>query len=123
MPSLEQLRPMELGTRKLPFTDPAWGFEVKYDGYRMLAEVDAGRVRLQTRNGADATAWFPEIARPLAGMPAGRHIVDGEVCVLDGIGRSDFDRLQDRARLRRYRPGADLVAFCVFDVLSLAAAM
>ena len=91
-------------------------FEIKYDGYRVLAEIDAGRVRPQTCNGADATAWFPEIMMSLAGTP-GHQLLDGEVCVVDELGRSDFERLKRRAQMRRYKPGADLVAYCAFDIL------
>lgn len=43
--------------------------------------------------------------------------LDGEVCVLDDDGRSDFDRLQAHAQYRGWYQGADLVAYCVFDVL------
>lgn len=107
---------MLLGAAR-PFDDPAWLYEIKYDGYRMLAEVDGPRVYLRSRNGADATAWFPEVVASLAGMGTGRHVIDGEMCVLDDIGRSDFNRLHARARMRGWRPGADLAAFCVFDLL------
>lgn len=44
-------------------------------------------------------------------------ILDGEVCVLDEIGRSDFNRLQARAARRGFPAGADPVTFCAFDVL------
>lgn len=100
-----------------PFDDTAWLYEIKFDGYRMLAEVDGPHVYLQSRNGANATGWFPEVVASLAGIGGGRHVIDGEMCVLDDIGRSDFNRLHARARMRGWRPGADLVAFCVFDVL------
>ena len=52
---------------------------------------------LRTRNGFDATRWFPEIVAGLAMVPGGPHVVDGELCVQDEIGRSDFDKLQERA--------------------------
>ena len=100
-PDLVDLRPMLLGEVKRPFSDPAYGYEIKYDGYRLLAECDGPKVRLQTRNGADATAWFPEITQGLAGLAGGRHVLDGEVCVLDDIGRSNFDRLHARAKRKR----------------------
>lgn len=100
-----------------PFDDPAWLYEIKFDGYRMLAEVDGPHVYLQSRNGANATGWFPEVVGSLAGIGGGRHVIDGEMCVLDDIGRSDFNRLHARARMRGWRPGADPVVFCVFDVL------
>lgn len=71
----------------------------------------------KTRRGTDATKWFPELCATLADLGGGRHVLDGEVCVLDDLGRSDFERLQARAKLRRYKPGADVVVFCVFDLL------
>ncbi|MGH6627707.1 MAG: hypothetical protein ACRECD_14410 [Burkholderiaceae bacterium] len=92
-----------------------WHYEVKYDGYRVLAGT-APRA-LKTRNGSDATTWFPELTTALATLPAGAHILDGEVCVLDDIGRSDFNRLHARALRRRWYPGADPVVYCAFDLL------
>ena len=44
-------------------------------------------------------------------------VIDGEVCVLDALGRADFDALHLRARCRRYAPGDPPVTFCVFDLL------
>jgi bifunctional non-homologous end joining protein LigD len=74
-------------------------------------------VVLHTKSGADCTAWFPEIAQALADLPGGPHVLDGEACVLDADGVSDFNRLQERARRRRWYPGAPQVTFCVFDIL------
>jgi len=118
MQTFEDLRPMLLDERLLLWGDPAWVYELKFDGYRVLAEFGSGAARLKTRNGADCTAWFPEVARGLAGVKGGPHITDGEMCVvLDEYGRSDFNRLQDRARRRRWYEGADSVTYCVFDLL------
>jgi bifunctional non-homologous end joining protein LigD len=50
-------------------------------------------------------------------VKGGQYIVDGEMCVLDELGRSDFDKLQDRARRRRWYEGASPVVYCVFDLL------
>lgn len=107
---------MLLGEARKPFSDPAWGFELKFDGYRVMASSDSSGVRLRSRNGADATRWFPEIATTLHAVAGRRLIVDGEVCVLDDIGRSDFDRLHARASKRGPDPNEPVV-FCVFDVL------
>ncbi|MDR6538868.1 RNA ligase family protein [Variovorax soli] len=115
--ALANLKPMLLDERLLPWGDQAWIYELKFDGYRVLAEFGHGSARLKTRNGADCTAWFPELARSLASVKGGPHIADGEVCVLDEYGRSSFDRLQDRARRRRWYEGADPVTYCVFDLL------
>ena len=104
-PLLTALSPMLAEQVSRPFDDPGWTHEVKYDGYRMLAQVDAGRVTLQTRNGSNATTWFPELLTVLADLPGGRHVLDGEVCVLDDYGRSDFDRLHARAKRRGFPAG------------------
>lgn len=107
----------------LPFTDPAWLYELKHDGYRCLAGIDRGveggldRVQLRTKSGANCTGWFPEIARALASIPGGPHIIDGEACVLGPDGVSDFNRLQERARHRRWYAGAPAVTLCAFDLL------
>lgn len=114
-PSLKGLSPMLLSERKTIPNEPGWHYEIKFDGYRLLATTGSAP-RLKSKNGADATAWFPELVAALANLPAG-YIIDGEVCVLDDIGRSDFERLQARARRRGWYRGADLVAFCAFDLL------
>lgn len=114
----DAIHPMLLDTRKhAPFSHPDWVFELKYDGYRMLAEFGSGVVRMKTRQGLDCAAWFPEVARALSTFHGGPYVVDGEVCVLDELGRSDFDRLQGRARRKCYYPDCDPVVYCVFDLL------
>lgn len=102
------------GRRDLP-KGPGWRFEIQYDGYRVLSRTGAPRMR--TRNGADATTWFPELTAALAKLPQG-CILDGEVCVLDDLGRSDFERLHVRALRRRWFSGAAPVVYCVFDMLA-----
>ena len=101
MARLDEIAPMLLDDRKYSaFDDPDWLFEIKYDGYRMLVEFGDGSVWMKTRQGQDCTAWFPEIANALREYEGSPFIVDGEACVLDEFGRSNFDRLQDRARRR-----------------------
>lgn len=122
-PSFEALEPMLLTERPAPLTEPGWTHELKFDGYRVLAEVAGEGARLKTRNGSDASSWFPEVTQSLAALgedrraPEGRHIFDGEVCVLDELGRADFDRLQQRAKRRGYKAGDDSVVYCVFDLM------
>jgi bifunctional non-homologous end joining protein LigD len=105
--------PMLASAGGRPFTDPEWLYEIKFDGYRTLARFGDGEVELRTKNGANCTAWYPEVVQALAQIPGGPFVVDGEACVLDELGRSDFNRLQDRARRRRSYPGCDQVTFCV----------
>ena len=92
-----------------------WAFEGKWDGYRVLATVAGGRLRLHSRSGNDLTADFPEIA-PLAEALAGHDVVlDGEVVALDAEGRTDFGLLSSRRR----RADACHLEFFVFDILEL----
>lgn len=114
----ESLLPMRVHERPLDLTAPGWIYEIKLDGYRLMAEFGAGRAgRLKTKNGADATRWFPEITQALGTIKTGPHIVDGEVVVLDDLGRTDFDKLHARALRRRWVSGASMVVYCVFDIL------
>ncbi len=122
--ALEQISPMLCQTAERPFSDPDWVFELKYDGYRLLASVEAGRVALRYRSGLDATALFPELTRALAALPVGSLVLDGEVVVLDAGGRPMFQSLQSRNQIGG-RP-ADIeraavlapVSYMVFDLLA-----
>ena len=108
---------MLLTAARQPSTDPGWIAELKHDGYRLLAEVHGASVALRTRGGADATRWYPELVAALTGLTPTRTVLDGEVCVLDDLGRSDFERLHARSQRRGWYRGADAVVFIAFDVL------
>lgn len=116
---VSDISPMRAPEQPVPaFTDPDWLYEIKFDGYRTLAGFGGGApVDMRTKNGADCTGWFPEVAEVLATLPGGPYVVDGEACVLDDMGRSDFERLQVRARRRRWYAGCDQVTLLVFDLL------
>ena len=116
-----------------PFSRPGWIYELKYDGYRLVAAREGGNVFLRYRNGGDVTALYPELVRALRALPVQSLVLDGEVTVLDGGGRPSFARLQTRALLSRpvdieqaavRRPATlfafDLVAFEGSDLRSLA---
>jgi bifunctional non-homologous end joining protein LigD len=81
-------------------SDPAWRYEPKLDGYRVIGFVTGDRVRLQSRRGLDYTPFFPELAAELAAHPAGQMIVDGEIVALGSDGRPSFNALQNRAQLK-----------------------
>jgi bifunctional non-homologous end joining protein LigD len=72
-----------------------WLHEMKFDGYRILARLEQGEVRLHTRNGKDWTARFPEIARFLSALPVESAILDGEVTALTNQGTTSFRKLQE----------------------------
>ena len=109
--------------REAPPSGKGWLFEIKYDGYRLLASREDGQPGLKFRGGGDASAAFPEITRVLAGLPYDRIVLDGEVVVLDEQGRPSFGLLQKRARLTRRsdidRAALELPAvFFAFDLLA-----
>ena len=108
---------MRPGQRAEPFNDLAWIYELRFDGYRTLAEFGGGHATLRSRIALDTSNTFAEISVALATLPGGPHIADGEVCVLDAAGRSDFARLEARARQRRWHPDADATSYCLFDLL------
>lgn len=122
--ALDELRPMLALQRSVPaFSHPDWVFEVKYDGFRCLAEFDKGGARLLSREGTDMSAWFPELVASLAGISKRRCVVDGEIAVLDaqGIaGDAEFQRLVRRAARRGRRWVDEPVVFCIFDTLVLS---
>ena len=88
-------------TREQAFTKKGWIWEIKYDGYRVLASREGSEARLTYRHGIDATAIFPEIARALRALPFESLVVDGEIVVNDEKGKPNFGKLQKRALLSR----------------------
>jgi len=97
------VEPMLAQVEPEAFARDGWLFELKYDGYRVIAANEAGKATLRYRSGLDATAAFPEIARTIAALPGPRIVLDGEVVVLDDDARPNFQRLQKRAMLLRAR--------------------
>jgi bifunctional non-homologous end joining protein LigD len=89
-----------------------WLHEQKFDGYRILAVLDRGSVRLLSRRFKDWTAAFPGVAVAVARLPAERAVIDGEVAVVLADCRTSFQALQN------VRDPADLTYF-VFDLLAL----
>ncbi len=82
-----------------PFSDPAWLFEIKYDGVRVLASRRGDRVELYGRSGQDTTSRYPEVVRALRALPIDSFVIDGEIVALDDAGRPSFQRLQPRMAL------------------------
>ncbi len=116
-----RLKPMLARTTE-PFSADGWLFEIKYDGYRLLAAHADGTATLYSRNGNDLTATFPEIADAVTALPFDRFILDGEVVVHDAAGLPSFGLLQKRGRLTRRhdvaRAAVQLPAsLYVFDLL------
>ncbi|HEY4953466.1 MAG TPA: DNA ligase D [Gemmatimonadaceae bacterium] len=105
------------------FTRDGWIFELKLDGYRLIASKSHGEALLLTRNGNDYTGVFPEIARAVKALPVDECIIDGEVVVSDPKGLPSFALLQRRGRLSSAidikRAAVELPAtFFAFDLLA-----
>jgi bifunctional non-homologous end joining protein LigD len=105
-----QFQPMPLLKRRVPFDDPEWLFELKYDGFRALVLIEHGRAQLISRNG-NPFASFADLAANIgdALSTTGRTILDGEICSLDRRGKPQFRNLL----FRRGSPPC----FFAFDLL------
>jgi bifunctional non-homologous end joining protein LigD len=102
--------PMKAVSGHLPTDDDTWAYEIKWDGYRTIAFLDSGRVRLQSTTRRDVSARYPELRGLAEGLQSTKAIIDGEVVVLDDDGVPRFELLQ-----RHEAPAA----FVAFDLLSL----
>ncbi len=117
------VKAMKPQTQERPFSRAGWVFELKYDGFRVLAAGGEGEARLFYKSGHDATRILPEIARAVAALPFAGLILDGEAVVLDVSGKPDFQSLQRRGlRTRAIDAGSAAVAmpatYFVFDLLA-----
>lgn len=92
-----------------------WLHEIKFDGYRLLARLDRGSVRLLTRNAQDWSGRFPALCKQLAALDVERALLDGELVSLDDTGISRFAVLQEAISESR----TDALVYFVFDLLYL----
>ena len=93
-----------------------WIFEMKYDGYRILAYVEGNSVRLVSRNGKDYTKRFFAVSNSLIEFAKRKAMVlDGEMTVIDETGKTDFQALQNYMK----NPEGQKLTFIVFDLLAL----
>lgn len=86
--------PQLCSQQSTPPQGDGWLHESKWDGYRLLADLDDGHVRLRSRNALDWTAELPRIAAAIEALPVSSARLDGELVALDRDGRSDFSALQ-----------------------------
>jgi bifunctional non-homologous end joining protein LigD len=102
----------------------AWAVEMKWDGVRALAFIEAGRVTLRSRTGKDITATYPELGG--LGNAAGRRqaLLDGEIVAFNDAGQADFEALQPRIHVASPAQARQLaeiipVTYLAFDLLQL----
>ena len=96
------IHPMLATSIDEPFDGADWLFEIKWDGYRAVAFIDNGKVRLVSRNQNDLTPRYPELKDLPQFVKARNAILDGEVVALDDQGRASFSLMQQRTG---FRPG------------------
>ena len=97
-----------------------WVYELKLDGYRMLARLDGGKVSLRSRNNRDWSRRFPRIATALQRLKVRNAMLDGELCFVDAQGRTDFQSLQNSLPRGDGAPDPKAqrqIVFYVFDLL------
>ena len=95
-----------------PFDNRDWVFESKWDGFRVVASVEGGKVTFYSRNGENVTDRYAPVAKALDKI---RHdvVIDGELVALDAQGRSRFQLLQNARRTDAK------LRYCVFDIMFL----
>ncbi|MEG3192437.1 DNA ligase D [Lysobacter sp. D1-1-M9] len=89
-----EIAPQLATLRESPPAGEGWLHELKWDGYRLLAEIRNGRARLRSRNGLDWSADYPDIAAALERLRLDSGSFDGELIALDEHGANCFSALQ-----------------------------
>jgi len=120
-----KLAPMLAETGDAAFNHAEWMWEPKLDGYRVLAFIDEGGVKLRSRRGLELAGAFPALAAELGKQAARGMILDGEIVAFDASGKPSFAALQNRVQLKTEREiaAADRtspVIFYCFDLLYFA---
>ncbi len=90
----EFFQPMLASLTDRPFAGSGWLFELKLDGYRILAAKNDGETELFSRNGNSYSKTYANIAKELSTLNA-RFVLDGEVCYIQEGGKVDFQKLQN----------------------------
>ncbi len=107
------IKPMLATLVDEPFDREDWLFEIKWDGYRAIAEVDHGDVKLYSRNGISFADRFSPVFKALEKLKH-KAVIDGEIVVVDDQGRSRFQLLQNYQKT-----GKGNLRYFVFDLLML----
>ena len=97
---------------KTPPTGPDWIYEIKHDGFRIIARRDGEKVRLISRNGKDLTYRFPLAVQAVAALPVNSCVIDAEAIVSDSTGLAVFNLI------RSYRNGPR-ATLCAFDLIEV----
>jgi bifunctional non-homologous end joining protein LigD len=109
------VEPMLAATVDNPPAGAGWVHEIKFDGYRLMARIDRGRVKLLTRKGLDWTTKFPALKKALEALPVVTAFLDGEMVVQTEQGAPSFADLQADLSAGR----SDRLRCYLFDLLHL----
>ena len=93
-------------------TNEGWIYEIKFDGYRLLARIDGADVRLFTRNGNDWSARLPSLVNAVRALGVDSGWLDGEIVVAGANGAPDFNLLQNAFDGAR----TDSIQYYLFDL-------
>jgi bifunctional non-homologous end joining protein LigD len=94
-----------------PFSNKEWIYEMKWDGYRAIAELDGDDVKLYSRNGNSFLNTYPIVVQELKKLNLDA-VIDGEIIIVDENGKSDFQKLQYYQSDSEYP-----IEYRVFDIL------
>ena len=108
---LKFIEPMKAAVAARPAEDGRWLYEVKFDGFRVLAVKNGKAVELWSRNEKPLNERFPEVVKAVSKLSVKSCILDGEVCALNPEGRSSFQLLQNQGETNHP------VVYYVFDLL------
>ncbi len=107
------LKPQLATLVDVPPNDPAeWTYEIKFDGYRILARIDGAKIQLFTRNGNDWSHKLPHLVKAIDGMGLKNGWLDGEVIVPNEHGIPDFQSLQNAFDSSRTQS----IIYYIFDI-------
>jgi bifunctional non-homologous end joining protein LigD len=106
--------PMKAQLSDLPaFDNKHWLFEIKWDGYRAIAEIHKKELKLYSRNGLTFDKAYPKVFEALKAIKQDA-VLDGEIVVYGEDGKPSFQRLQNYKNTDRYP-----IQYLVFDCLAL----
>jgi len=106
------IEPMKAQLTDLPaFNSPDWIFEIKWDGYRAIAEINKSENKLYSRNGLTFDKAYPKVFEALKSIKADT-VIDGEIVVFDENGKPNFQKLQNYQNRDKF-----VIQYYVFDCL------
>lgn len=112
-PFPHEIKPMLANLADTPFDDPDWVYEIKWDGYRAIGEIQKGKVKLYSRNHQDFTKAYSSIVESLKDL-GHDAVLDGEVVAVDKKGKAQFQLMQEAKKSNEIQ-----LIYYAFDLLYL----